>query len=60
MKTIFALALSGLMLASVANAGNKKNTAETQAAGSNMQTSIRHIKLRTIVVPPPSVLSVGY
>ena len=60
MKTIFALALSALVMASVANAGNKKNTAETQAASSNTQTSIRHIKLRTIVIPPPPVLSVGY
>jgi hypothetical protein len=54
LKTLIALALSALTLASAANAGNKKNTAETQAASSNVQTSIRHLKLRTRIIPPPS------
>ncbi len=49
MKVILALAIAALMLATPSFAGKKKNTAQTQAASSNMQTSIRHIKLRSRV-----------
>jgi Skp family chaperone for outer membrane proteins len=60
MKTLLALALSALVLASAASAGNKKNTAATQAASINVQTSIRHIKLRARAVPPPDYVTPGY
>ena len=53
MKTLFALLLSTLVMVSSASAGNKKNTAETQASTSNTQTSIRHLKLRAKTVTPP-------
>ena len=53
MKILFALLLSALVTVSSASAGNKKNTAETQASTSNTQTSIRHLKLRVKTVTPP-------
>jgi hypothetical protein len=53
MKILFALLLSTLVMVSSASAGDKKNTAETQASTSNTQTSIRHLKLRAHAVTPP-------
>ncbi len=53
MKILFAFLLSTLVVMSSASAGNKKNTAQTQASTSNTQTSIRHLKLRARVVTPP-------
>ena len=46
MKMIFALALSALALATPSFADNKKNTPQIQASNSNVQTSIRHLRMK--------------
>ena len=48
MKIFFALAFSALMLASAPffAGDSKKNTAQIQAANTNTQIIIRHLKLR--------------
>jgi hypothetical protein len=59
MKTILAIAIAALMLATPSSAGNKKNTAQIQATNSNVQTSIRHTRLR-VRVPHSTVYVAGY
>jgi hypothetical protein len=49
MKVILALAIAALLLATPSLAAKKKNTAQIQATTSNVQTSIRHVRLRARV-----------
>jgi hypothetical protein len=49
MKAILALSIAALLLATPSLAAKKRNTAQIQAATSNVQTSIRYVRLRARV-----------
>jgi methionine-rich copper-binding protein CopC len=63
MKTLTALALAALMLATASatsHAGKvKKKPVHIQAATTINQTSIRHLRLRSRVLPPPTILMIN-
>jgi hypothetical protein len=58
MKTLNALSLAALLLISssaMSRADDHDDTAQTHAANSNQQTSVRHIKLKIRPMTPPSL-----